>query len=152
MRKKSLRSATGIQNHNLWFFFSCPARVAKIQKRIIAQKRFGSDESCIIETDVAKCAGYFHGVNVKLTKCGGLTPARRMIAEAKALSMKTMVGCMNESSVGISAIAHLLPLLDYVDMDGTLLIANDPATGVTFDFGKVLFANENGTGASLLQH
>jgi len=59
---------------------------------------------------------------------------------------------MNESSVGISAIAHLLPLLDYVDMDGTLLIANDPATGVTFDFGKVLFANENGTGASLLQH
>ena len=111
-----------------------------------------ADESCIIETDVAKCAGYFHGVNVKLTKCGGLTPARRMIAEAKALSMKTMVGCMNESSVGISAIAHLLPLLDYVDMDGTLLIANDPAAGVTFDFGKVLFANENGTGASLLQH
>ncbi len=109
-----------------------------------------ADESCIVEADVVKCAGYFHGVNVKLTKCGGLTPARRMIAEAKALGMNTMVGCMNESSVGISAIAHLLPLLDYVDMDGTLLIANDPAKGVTFDFGKVLFADENGTGASLL--
>lgn len=108
-----------------------------------------ADESCIVESDVAKCQGYFHGVNVKLTKCGGLTPARRMLAEAKSLGMQTMVGCMNESSVGISAIAHLLPLLDYVDMDGTLLIANDPASGVTFDNGKIIFANENGTGASL---
>jgi len=111
-----------------------------------------ADESCIVETGVAACAGYFHGVNIKLTKCGGLTPARRMIAKAKALGMKTMVGCMNESSVGISAIAHLLPLLDYVDMDGALLIANDPAKGVTFDFGKIIFAEENGTGASLLQN
>ncbi|MEI7581724.1 dipeptide epimerase [Runella sp.] len=126
----------------------------KGMKRVYAESALPciADESCIIESDVAKCAGYFHGVNVKLTKCGGLTPARRMIAEAKALGMKTMVGCMNESSVGISAIAHLLPLLDYVDMDGTLLIANDPAVGVTFDFGKVLFADENGTGASLLQN
>jgi L-Ala-D/L-Glu epimerase len=109
-----------------------------------------ADESCIVEADVEACAGLFHGVNIKLTKCGGLTPARRMIARAKALGMTTMVGCMNESSVGISAIAHLLPLLDYVDMDGTLLIANDPATGVTFDNGKVLYAIENGTGAQLL--
>jgi L-Ala-D/L-Glu epimerase len=108
-----------------------------------------ADESCIVEADVDACAGLFHGVNIKLTKCGGLTPARRMIASARALGMTTMVGCMNESSVGISAIAHLLPLLDYVDMDGTLLIANDPATGVTFDFCKVLYANENGTGAQL---
>jgi L-Ala-D/L-Glu epimerase len=108
-----------------------------------------ADESCIVEADVEACAGFFHGVNIKLTKCGGLTPARRMIARAKALGMTTMVGCMNESSVGISAIAHLLPLLDYVDMDGTLLIANDPATGVTFDNGKILYADENGTGAHL---
>ncbi len=108
-----------------------------------------ADESCIAERDVEPCAGYFHGVNIKLTKCGGLTPARRMIAQAKALRMKTMVGCMNESSVGISAIAHLLPLLDYVDMDGTLLIANDPATGVTFEEGRVIYAEGNGTGARL---
>lgn len=109
-----------------------------------------ADESCIVESDVEACAGLFHGVNIKLTKCGGLTPARRMIARARALGLQTMVGCMNESSVGISAIAHLLPLLDYVDMDGTLLIANDPATGVTFDYGRVLYAQENGTGARLL--
>ena len=108
-----------------------------------------ADESCITETDVEKCQGYFHGVNIKLTKCGGLTPARRMIKTAKAQNLKTMVGCMNESSVGISAIAHLLPLLDYVDMDGTLLISNDPASGVTFDFGKVIYATDNGTGVRL---
>ncbi len=110
-----------------------------------------ADESCIMESDVAACTGLFHGVNIKLTKCGGLTPARRMIAEARRLGLKTMVGCMNESSVGISAIAHLLPLLDYVDMDGSLLIANDPAMGVTFDYGKVIYAEEHGTGARLLE-
>ena len=108
-----------------------------------------ADESCILENDVTKCHGLFHGVNIKLTKCGGLTSAKRMIAEAKSLGMKTMVGCMTESSVGISAIGHLLPLLDYVDMDGSLLIKNDPATGVTFDYGKVIYAAENGTGAFL---
>ncbi len=108
-----------------------------------------ADESCIVESDVKNCHGLFHGVNIKLTKCGGLTPAKRMIAEAKNLGMKTMVGCMTETSVGISAIAHLLPLLDYVDMDGSLLISNDPASGVTFDFGRVLYANRNGTGAVL---
>ncbi len=108
-----------------------------------------ADESCIVESDVARCAGFFHGVNIKLTKCGGLTPARRMIDEAKRLNLKTMVGCMNESSVGISAIAQLLPLLDYVDMDGSLLITNDPASGVTFDFGRVIDGSENGTGVML---
>lgn len=121
-------------------------------KRVFIQSALPciADESCIVEADVAKCQGYFHGVNVKLTKCGGLTPARRMIMEAKSLGMKTMVGCMNETSVGISSIAHLLPLLDYVDMDGTLLIANDPASGVTFEYGEVIFASENGTGAALI--
>lgn len=108
-----------------------------------------ADESCILESDVIKCNGLFHGVNIKLTKCGGLTSAKRMIAEAKSLGMKTMVGCMTESSVGISAIGHLLPLLDYVDMDGSLLIKNDPATGVTFDYGKVIYTAQNGTGAYL---
>lgn len=109
-----------------------------------------ADESCIVEGDVAKCHGLFHGVNIKLTKCGGLTPALRMIEKAKQLGMKTMVGCMTESSVGISAIAHLLPLLDYVDMDGSLLISNDPAQGVTFDDGKINYANGSGTGAYLI--
>ncbi|GAB3540669.1 dipeptide epimerase [Spirosoma fluminis] len=109
-----------------------------------------ADESCIVEDDVDRCAGYFHGVNIKLTKCGGLTPARRMISRARELGLRVMVGCMTESSVGISAIAQLLPLLDYTDLDGSLLIANDPATGVTFNYGQVIYAAENGTGAQLV--
>jgi L-Ala-D/L-Glu epimerase len=110
-----------------------------------------ADESCLVEADVAKCHGYFHGINIKLTKCGGLTPARRMVAQARQLGMKVMVGCMTESSVGISAIAQLLPLLDYVDMDGALLLKEDIATGVTIDQGKVQYAQENGTGAQLIK-
>jgi L-alanine-DL-glutamate epimerase-like enolase superfamily enzyme len=107
-----------------------------------------ADESCIVEADVDRCKGYFHGVNVKLTKCGGQTPARRMLARARALGMKTMVGCMTETSVGISAIAQLLPMLDYVDMDGRLLLAGDAADGVTIDKGKVNFPSTPGNGVT----
>lgn len=109
-----------------------------------------ADESCIVEEDVAKCHNHFHGVNIKLVKCGGLTPARRMIAQAKKLGMKTMVGCMTESSVGISAIAHLLPELDFVDMDGILLLSNDIATGITLDQGVIKYSELNGTGVRLI--
>lgn len=109
-----------------------------------------ADESCIIETDVARCFHHFHGVNIKLMKCGGLTPGRRMINKAKEFGLKTMVGCMTESTIGISAIAHLLPLLDYVDMDGALLLEKDIATGVTIDFGKTSYSYEKGTGARLI--
>ncbi|MCA9234960.1 MAG: dipeptide epimerase, partial [Planctomycetales bacterium] len=109
-----------------------------------------ADESCIHEADVARCHGRFHGVNVKLVKCGGLTPARRMIAEARSLGMKTMVGCMTESTVGISAIAQLLPLLDYVDMDGAVLLARDVATGARVDRGRCLYPDAPGTGVELL--
>ncbi len=128
-----------------------PADDYEGQQRVFAQSVLPviADESCIVEADVEQCVGRFHGINIKLTKCGGLTPARRMIEQARQAGMQVMVGCMTESSVGISAIAQLLPLLDYVDMDGTLLITNDPATGVTLDYGQVLYAEENGTGARL---
>lgn len=109
-----------------------------------------ADESCLVEEDVPRCAGFFHGINIKLTKAGGLTPARRMITQARALGLRVMVGCMTESSVGISAIAQLLPLLDYVDMDGALLIARDVATGVRLENGKAIFPDENGNGLRLL--
>lgn len=96
-----------------------------------------ADESCVTEADVQKCAGYFHGINIKLTKCSGITPARRMIKEARQLGMKVMIGSMNESSIGSAAIAHLMPLADYIDMDGPLLLSEDIATGLVYDFGKV---------------
>lgn len=105
-----------------------------------------ADESCINESDVDKCYNYFHGVNIKLMKCGGLTPARRMIKRAKDLGLKSMVGCMTESSVGISAIAQLLPELDYVDMDGFMLIENDLAEGPKLEDGKIIVPKGNGTG------
>jgi L-alanine-DL-glutamate epimerase-like enolase superfamily enzyme len=108
-----------------------------------------ADESCIKEDDIEKCLHHFHGVNIKLMKCGGLTPAKRMIEKAKSLGLKTMVGCMTESSVGISAIAHLTPILDYVDMDGALLLKKDIAEGVKLKNGKILFSNLNGTGSIL---
>ncbi|WP_020530501.1 dipeptide epimerase [Flexithrix dorotheae] len=110
-----------------------------------------ADESCIKENDVEKCYGYFHGVNIKLTKCGGLTPARRMIKKAEELGLKKMVGCMTESTVGISAIAQLLPQLDYVDMDGALLLKSDIASGVTIENGIVKYGKENGSGVTLLK-
>lgn len=109
-----------------------------------------ADESCQVEADVLRCHNHFHGVNVKLVKCGGLTSAKRMLLQAKDLNMKTMVGCMTESSVGISAIAHLLPLLDYVDMDGALLLAKDIAKGVTIKDGIVKYSDLNGIGVSLI--
>ncbi|WP_374507388.1 dipeptide epimerase [Flavobacterium sp.] len=108
-----------------------------------------ADESCIKEEDVAKCYQHFHGVNIKLAKCGGLTPGRRMIQEAKLLGLRTMAGCMTESTVGISAIAHLLPELDYVDMDGPLLLSEDIASGITMELGKINYAEGNGTGVHL---
>jgi L-Ala-D/L-Glu epimerase len=108
-----------------------------------------ADESCITENDVDKCIDSFDGINIKLAKCGGITPALRMIKKARASNLKVMMGCMTESSIGISAIAQLLPLLDYVDMDGALLIANDPAEGVKVEKGKVIYTNRNGTGAYL---
>ena len=108
-----------------------------------------ADESCIVEADVLRCHNHFHGINVKLVKCGGITPGHRMLLEAKGLGMKTMVGCMTELTVGISAIAQLLPLLDYADMDGALLLAVDIAHGVKIDFGKIMYSDFNGTGVSL---
>ncbi|MCM4154637.1 dipeptide epimerase [Gramella sp. AN32] len=110
-----------------------------------------ADESCIVEEDVEKCAGIVDGINIKLTKCGGLTPALRMIRKARNYDLKVMVGCMTESSVGISAIAQLLPQLDYVDMDGAMLLKEDIAHGVVIkDDAKVIFPKLNGSGITLL--
>jgi L-Ala-D/L-Glu epimerase len=105
-----------------------------------------ADESCVKEADVDKCAGYFHGINIKLTKCSGITPARRMINRAKELNMRVMVGCMNESTVGSAAIAHLAPLADYIDMDGPLLLAEDIATGIQYNNGVVSISDQPGLG------
>ena len=117
-------------------------------KRLFAESELPliADESCVFENDVLKCHGHFHGINIKLTKCSGITPALRMIKEARSHGLKVMAGSMNESSIGSAAIAHLLPLIDYVDMDGPLLLAEDLATGLHYDFGKVSLPQDFGLG------
>lgn len=105
-----------------------------------------ADESCVFEQDVLRCANHFHGINIKLTKCSGLTPARRMIQKGRELGMKIMMGSMNESSIGAAAVANFLPQLDYVDMDGPLLLSQDMATGIRFENGAVTIEGSAGLG------
>lgn len=96
-----------------------------------------ADESCVVEQDVKRCCNVFDGINIKLTKCAGLTPAFRMIEEAKSLGKKVMMGCMNETEIGSYAIAQFLPLLDYVDMDGPLLLDVPPLKLLKYENGVV---------------
>lgn len=105
-----------------------------------------ADEACVTEHDVEKCNGYFHGINIKLTKCGGITPARRMIRDARRLGMQVMLGSMNETTIGTAAMAHLLPAVDYADLDGPLLLAEDLAKGLNYQQGRVSVSGLPGLG------
>ena len=105
-----------------------------------------ADEACLHPTDIPKLAPYFDGVNIKVDKCGGLLEAFRMIQIAKSLGLKTMLGCMVSTSVAITAAAHLSPLVDYADLDGNLLIANDPMKGVTVVKGRLVLPTGPGLG------
>jgi L-alanine-DL-glutamate epimerase-like enolase superfamily enzyme len=105
-----------------------------------------ADESCVSEADVVKCAGCFDGINIKLTKCGGITPALRMIEHARILGLKVMMGTMNESIIGTAAIAQFLPQLDYADMDGPLLLRGENASGLNLTEGLVHIDGKSGLG------
>jgi len=105
-----------------------------------------ADESCVFEQDVEKCAGHFHGINIKLTKCSGPTPALRMIKRARELNLKVMMGSMNESTIGSAAIVNFLPQLDYVDADGPLLLSEDKGKGLHYDFGRIEVSGKPGLG------
>ena len=105
-----------------------------------------ADESCIVATDVPKLAGAVDGINIKLSKCGGLREALRMIAAARAHGMLVMAGCMIESSLGITAAAHFAPLLDCADLDGAALLADDPSDGATIAGGVIRLPDRPGLG------
>lgn len=111
-----------------------------------------ADESCVFENDVEKCAECFHGINIKLVKCSGITPALRMIEKAKQLKLKVMMGSMNECTIGSAAIAQFLPQLDYVDMDGPLLLKEDVAAGLKYEKGVVTVSDEAGLGININQN
>jgi len=105
-----------------------------------------ADESCLVATDVPRLAGAVDGVNVKLAKCGGLREAMRIIATARAHDMSVMLGCMVETSLGITSAAHLAPLLDYADLDGAALLAHDPFDGATIAAGTIALPAAAGLG------
>lgn len=105
-----------------------------------------ADESCQRASEIPRLKGVFDGVNIKLDKSGGILEAFRMISIAKSLGMKTMLGCMVSSSVSVTAAAHLSPLVDYADLDGNLLIVNDPFRGVQVERGRLLLPGRPGLG------
>ncbi len=108
-----------------------------------------ADESVQVAADIPKLIGAFHGINIKLMKCGGIREALKMIHTARACGMLVMLGCTIETSIGITAAAHLSPLVDYADLDGNILIENDPAVGVEVIEGKLTLPTRSGLGVSL---
>jgi L-alanine-DL-glutamate epimerase-like enolase superfamily enzyme len=107
-----------------------------------------ADESCVVATDIPRLVGVVDGINIKLSKCGGLREALKMIATARAHGMLVMAGCMIETSLGITAAAHFAPLLDYADFDGAALLADDPYVGATIIGGKIAIPDRPGLGVS----
>src|SRR5947209_14743747 len=105
-----------------------------------------ADESCVTVEDIPRVAGNVDGINIKLMKCGGIRHALKMIHVARAHNLRVMIGCMIESSLAITAAAHLSPLVDYADLDGHLLIDNDPYVGGTVMNGKLVLPGAPGLG------
>jgi L-alanine-DL-glutamate epimerase-like enolase superfamily enzyme len=107
-----------------------------------------ADESCVTSADIPRLAGRVDGINIKLAKCGSLREALRMVAIARAHQMMVMVGCMIESSLGITAAAHFTPLVDIVDLDGAALLCDDPFSGATISHGQVILPDGPGLGVN----
>lgn len=108
-----------------------------------------ADENSINSGDIPGIEGVFDGINIKLMKCGSLLEGLKMVKVAREREMQIMLGCMIESSIGITAAAHLSPLVDYADLDGNLLINNDPYRGVLVEDGRLVLPSGNGLGVSL---
>lgn len=106
-----------------------------------------ADESCLVAHDIPALSGACDGINIKLAKCGGLAEALRMVHTARAHDLTVMAGCMIETSLGISAVAQLAPLLDTADFDGAALLAEDPFSGVAIPGGQITLTDRPGLGA-----
>lgn len=131
-------------------FVEQPCAAADVAGLRFVRERTGiaviADESCSTEEDVPSLVGAVDGINIKVMKCGGLRRARRMVEVARAHHLRVMCGCLIESGLSISAAAQLLPLLDYADLDGNLLLAHDPFAGVTAERGRLRLRSEPGLG------
>jgi L-alanine-DL-glutamate epimerase-like enolase superfamily enzyme len=129
-----------------------PMKTGAEQYSILHSNRFANwmaDEDCQDATVLAALVPHYRSVNIKLVKCGGLTPALEMISAARELGFKIMIGCMTESTIGISAGAVLAPLCNYADLDGANLIGNDIAKGSQIVNGKILLSESHGLGIEL---
>ncbi len=111
-----------------------------------------ADEDCQRLGDVNNLSQYFDGINIKLMKCTGIYEAMQMIKAARALNLKIMLGCMTESSIGISAASYLASMVDWCDLDGNLLISNDVARGVDGSKGQIILPKDFGIGVKINQH
>jgi L-alanine-DL-glutamate epimerase-like enolase superfamily enzyme len=107
-----------------------------------------ADESCVVASDIPRLVGAVDGINIKLSKCGGLREALKMIATARSHGMLVMAGCMIETSLGITAAAHFAPLLDYADFDGAALLSDDPYAGATIHQGRITIPTAPGLGVT----
>lgn len=107
-----------------------------------------ADESCHTANDLPRIAKYFHSINIKHTKCGGISEALRMIYTAKALKLKIMLGCFSESTISIAAFAHISPLVDYADLDGSLLLKNEAFKAIEFEGSSIKLKDSPGLGYS----
>lgn len=105
-----------------------------------------ADESCHVATDIPHLAGRVDGINIKLAKTGSLREALKMVSVARAHHMMVMLGCMVESSIAITAAAHMAPLMDLIDLDGAALLADDPYVGATIDGGQLRLPDAPGLG------
>jgi len=125
-----------------------PVKSLDSLKRIKKQVKIPvfADEDLVDSKDIPRLSEAVDGINIKLMKCGGVLEALRIIHTARAHGLKIMIGCNIESSVSITAAAHLMPLVDYIDLDGNLLVTNDPYKGVTVKHGHLILPKENGLG------
>lgn len=133
-------------------FIEQPLKADSIEETAILKRKSPipiiADENSMVSMDIPKIAHAFHGINIKLMKCGTLSEAQKMIRIAREYEMSVMLGCMVESSVGITAAAHLSPLVDYADLDGNLLIGNDPYLGVLVSDGQLKLNDSPGLGVT----
>lgn len=131
-------------------FVEQPLPAARLEETRALRRRsplpFYADESVHRSGDIPSLVGAFDGINIKLMKCGGLAEALRMIAVARAHGLKVMLGCMIESSLGVTAASHLSPLADEADLDGNLLLEHDPFVGVTVREGRLVLPEGPGLG------
>jgi L-alanine-DL-glutamate epimerase-like enolase superfamily enzyme len=144
-----LEGSAGIENFT---YLEQPMKPGAEQYTVLSAKgkaNWMADEDCQEASKLKDLVPHYKSINIKLVKCGGLTPALQMIADARALGFQVMIGCMTESSIGISAGAALAPLCDYADLDGANLIANDIASGSAIVNGRIQLSERNGLGIKI---